>query len=319
VRSGRPPKYSIPSDLATGSRRFQVGPGLLRRPLRHDLCRRFFDFAALQKRGGLRDRVQARYLRQQFRRAAQLFPFRRGRPICRLDPNLFEQSLWHHHVGGLLTACTTGCGTVFKLDTSGSNFAVLHNFSITDGSNPSAGLILDPSGNLYGTTAYGGSANQGTVFKIPAAGGTLTVLHNFGDGTVANDGAVPFAGLILDASGSLYGTTNLGGSSGVGTMFELATTLRGTTQIIVNQANAIIDQVNALYAKSQLNFGQDNSLVEHLQQALSLVKKRKNAGAIQTLQGFIYEVGGLQSSNVLTSSQAGPLITEADVIVAELR
>ena len=219
----------------------------------------------------------------------------------------------------LLCRNAGGCGTVFKLDTSGSNFAVLHNFSITDGSNPSAGLILDPSGNLYGTTAYGGSADQGTVFKIPAAGGTLTVLHNFGDGTVANDGAVPFAGLILDSSGNLYGTTNVGGSSGVGTVFELATTLRGTTQIIVNQANAIIDQVNALYAKSQLNFGQDNSLVEHLQQALSLVKKRKNAGAIQTLQGFIYEVGGLQSSNVLTSSQAGPLITEADVIVAELR
>jgi len=223
------------------------------------------------------------------------------------------------NVGGLLTVCTAGCGTVFKLDTSGSNFAVLHNFSITDGSNPSAGLILDPSGNLYGTTAYGGSANQGTVFKIPAAGGTLTVLRNFGDDTVANDGAIPFAGLILDASGSLYGTTNVGGSSGVGTVFELATTLRETTQIIVNQMNAIIDQVNTLYAKSQLKFGQDNWLVEHLQQALSLVKKGKNAGAIQTLQGFIYEVGGLQSSNVLTSAQAGPFITEADVIVAELR
>ena len=102
-------------------------------------------------------------------------------------------------------------------------------------------------------------------------------------------------------------------------MFELATTLQGRPQIIVHQVNAIIDQVNALYAKSQLNFGQDNSLVKHLQQALSLVNQGKNAGAIQTLQGFIYEVGGLQSSNVLTSSQAGPLITEADVIVAELR
>jgi uncharacterized repeat protein (TIGR03803 family) len=111
---------------------------------------------------------------------------------------------------------------VFKLDTSGQNYTVLHNFSGLDGGYPFAGLILDSGGNLYGTTLEGGSTGQGTVFKIPAVGGTLTVLHTFGDATVVNDGASPYAGLILDSAGNLYGTTYEGGS-GPGTLFKVGT------------------------------------------------------------------------------------------------
>jgi uncharacterized repeat protein (TIGR03803 family) len=130
--------------------------------------------------------------------------------------------------GTTFSGGTYGEGTVFKLDTSGHNYTVLHTFSFSygteanDGGAPYAGLVLDSAGNLYGTTVGGGSAGEGTVFKIAAAGGTLIVLHNFSDGTVANDGVEPDSGLILDSAGNLYGTTVGGGSAGGGTIFKIA-------------------------------------------------------------------------------------------------
>jgi uncharacterized repeat protein (TIGR03803 family) len=111
-----------------------------------------------------------------------------------------------------------GCGTVFKLDTSG-NETVLHRFTNTpDGAFPVAGLVIDKAGNLYGTTENGGSSGYGTVFKLDITG-TETVLHNF---TNSPDGAFPTAGLLRDKTGNLYGTTLQGGSSGYGTVFKLS-------------------------------------------------------------------------------------------------
>src|SRR5712691_4877753 len=69
-----------------------------------------------------------------------------------------------------------------------------------DGSFPYAGLIFDAAGNLYGTTSQGGTAGKGTVFEL-TPDGTETVLYSFKGGS---DGANPYAGLILDASGALY-------------------------------------------------------------------------------------------------------------------
>jgi uncharacterized repeat protein (TIGR03803 family) len=128
-------------------------------------------------------------------------------------------------------------GTVFMLEppaTPGAAWGqtVLHNFTGgSDGLFPFAGLISDASGALYGTTIYGGGGS-GTVFKLapPAAPGgawSETVLYGF---TGGSDGAEPFSALIADASGALYGTTEYGGASGVGTVFRLAppATTRGT-------------------------------------------------------------------------------------------
>jgi uncharacterized repeat protein (TIGR03803 family) len=94
-----------------------------------------------------------------------------------------------------------------------------------DGSNPAYGsLIFDAAGNLYGTASYGGGASPGggTVFELtPAAGGSwaYTVLHTFNDN--GTDGLNPGSGVILDASGNLYGTTSGGGAYGSGTVFEI--------------------------------------------------------------------------------------------------
>jgi uncharacterized repeat protein (TIGR03803 family) len=101
-------------------------------------------------------------------------------------------------------------GVVYKLDPAGQE-TVLYSFTGgTDGANPQAGVILDPAGNLYGTTFAGGAAGKGVVFKVNAAGDD-TVLYSFTGGT---DGASPVAGVIRDSAGNLYGTTVSGGLSG---------------------------------------------------------------------------------------------------------
>ena len=118
-----------------------------------------------------------------------------------------------------------GCGTVFELVNSSGTYTekVLYSFTGNEAANPYAGLIMDSSGNLYGTTVGGCTVtSSGTVFELVNSSGTYTenLLYCFFFNG-APDGANPVAGLIMDASGNLYGTTPNGGASGVGTAFEL--------------------------------------------------------------------------------------------------
>ena len=111
-----------------------------------------------------------------------------------------------------------GNGVAFKLAPDGTE-TVLYSFTGgSDGAEPYAGLILDSTGNLYGTTAGGGASDWGVVFKL-APDGTETVLYSF---TGGSDGTGPYAGLILDSAGNLYGTTAGGGASDLGVVFKLA-------------------------------------------------------------------------------------------------
>jgi len=110
-----------------------------------------------------------------------------------------------------------------------SKYKTLHKFAGgTDGRLPKGGLVLDSTGNLYGTTTSGGTHTWGTVFKLaPNSDGSWTesVLHNFAD---RPDGEVPIAGLIFDQAGNLYGTTCEGGAGGQGAVFELSPNLDGS-------------------------------------------------------------------------------------------
>ena len=115
---------------------------------------------------------------------------------------------------------TTGYGTAFELvKASGYAVSTLATFSDATGGNLFAGLIADSSGNLFGTTNSAGGANTyGTVFElVKASGYAITTLASFTNGNGAN----PYAGLISDSLGNLYGTTYDGGSTGFGTVFEL--------------------------------------------------------------------------------------------------
>ena len=119
-------------------------------------------------------------------------------------------------------------GLVFKLDTNGVVYTVLHRFmgGPAEGSRPySAPLIQDHDGVLYGTTQYGGAAGAGTIFKLNPDGTGFTVLRSFGG---ADGGNVP-AGLIQATDGALYGTTEKGGAAGAGTAFRTGTDGAGYT------------------------------------------------------------------------------------------
>ncbi len=109
-------------------------------------------------------------------------------------------------------------GVVFEYSSAGK-YRVLYTFlgDPTDGSGPYAGVTLDTSGNLYGTTEGGGSAGLGTVYKLSTSG-QETVLHSFVGGT---DGSNPYSGVTIDSAGNLYGTTYYGGLSNAGVVWKI--------------------------------------------------------------------------------------------------
>jgi uncharacterized repeat protein (TIGR03803 family) len=122
------------------------------------------------------------------------------------------------------TAWTGGgaaCGTVFKVETDGTGFAILHTFTAlgtdnanSDGAFPTGGLIL--FGNtLYGTATGGGSSGYGTVFAVNTDGTGFRVLHGFTN----SDGQIPNS--LLLSGNTLYGTASQGGASGRGTIFSI--------------------------------------------------------------------------------------------------
>ena len=107
-------------------------------------------------------------------------------------------------------------GTVFELDASGTE-TTLYSFTALDGEDPYATLIRDEFGNLYDTTEAGGVFGRGTVFKLDNAG-TEKVLYSF---TGKRDGGYPYSGIIRDAEGNFYGTTQGGGALKYGTIFKI--------------------------------------------------------------------------------------------------
>jgi len=122
-------------------------------------------------------------------------------------------------------------GTAFELSPTGDGLwkeHLLHGFGLNkDGQQPYSGLVLDRSGNLYGTTPAGGAYGGGSVFelKATAAGWTEKVLHNFSP--IGTDGNQPESSLVFDLSGNLYGTTVAGGPLGGGTVFKLTPSANG--------------------------------------------------------------------------------------------
>jgi uncharacterized repeat protein (TIGR03803 family) len=126
--------------------------------------------------------------------------------------------------GGNTNCFGGGCGTVFKITPSGV-LTTLYSFctqsGCADGDGPT-GLVQTANGDLYGTTGGGGATvyDGGTVFKITPSG-TLTTLYSFCSQNGCVDGSDPVAGLILANNGDLYGTTELGGTLGQGTVFKI--------------------------------------------------------------------------------------------------
>lgn len=169
----------------------------------------------------------------------------------------------HHAVLAVLTS-------MFALGIAASpaqaqTFTVLHTFSGPDGANPSAAPVLDAAGNLYGPTISGtGAAYNGTIFKLAyrGSGWVLSSLYDFQGG---NDGGSPKAGLTLDRSGVVYGSTSLGGGGdctpgGCGTVFKLRPPATFCRSVICpwgkTQLYAIENRPDGAYPNSPVIFDQ---------------------------------------------------------------
>ncbi len=156
-------------------------------------------------------------------------------PITLAHPGFSQGGVIINAAGDLFG--TTRGGSVFEIAKTSTGYAstliTLANFNGANGDQPLGGLAIDASGDLFGTTSEGGAFpnteeggtnGNGTVFEIPFINGsyasTPTTLVNFN----STDGELPQAGVIIDAAGDLFGTTEEGGADGVGTVFEVART-----------------------------------------------------------------------------------------------
>jgi uncharacterized repeat protein (TIGR03803 family) len=203
---------------------------------------------------------------------------------------------------------SAGAGVVFKLDTKG-NETVLYSFTGgADGGNPLAGVVLDSAGNLYGTTYGGGSASAGVVFKLDTKGNE-TVLYSFTGGA---DGGYPFAGVVLDSAGNLYGTTSGGGSAGAGVVFKLDT--KGNETVLYSFtggadggspfAGVVLDSAGNLYGTT--NSGGNTTATKCLYFGCGVVFKVDQSGIERVLHAF-NGADGSASYGALIQDSAGNL------------
>lgn len=135
-------------------------------------------------------------------------------------------------------------GTAFEVCACLGREMVIHSFGTgTDGAQPIGGVVLDASGNFYGTTSLGGASGNGTVFEAKRSGKTWTesVIYSFAGGS---DGINPPAGVTLDAAGNLYGTTSLGGAYGGGIVYKLSPSNSGWTETILYNFQGLSDGQN---------------------------------------------------------------------------
>jgi uncharacterized repeat protein (TIGR03803 family) len=177
--------------------------------------------------------------------------------------------------GTTLTGGANGEGVVFEVSPAGQE-TVLYSFcarpNCADGQEPEGGVVADAAGNLYGTTFAGGFGNNpGVVFELTAS--SEQVLYNFCQLSGCTDGETPLAGVILDAAGNLFGTTQVGGANASGTVFEV--TPAGAETVLYNFCSAmncedgvgpfsglVIDKSGNLYGTSRGGTGFSGTLFE---------------------------------------------------------
>jgi len=219
--------------------------------------------------------------------------------------NLFRDkagNLWDTTVYGGIKG-DIGLGVVYKLTNTGKE-TILHRFAggPNDGEEPQTGLIQDKDGTFYGTTAAGGSGpygDCGTVFKMSKSG-KITILHSF----VITDGCQPEGGLVMDASGNMYGVTTSGGSAGYGTVYKITKTGTVTTlHSFTGQPDGAfplgilaIDKAGNLYGTTP-NGGDPKCTTE--QQGCGIVFEIDTHGKEHILHSFLAAEGGLPYAGVV--------------------
>jgi uncharacterized repeat protein (TIGR03803 family) len=203
--------------------------------------------------------------------------------------------------GTTLAGGAFNVGTVFELPRGSSTIMTIGTFYNSNGANPYSGLVEDSSGNLFGTTAHGGSASDGTVFELPNGSGTITTLATF----TGSNGSVPVGNVVEDSSGNLYGTASSGGGSNYGTVFEVqfgSGTI--TTLATFNSTNGAAPQTGLILDGSGNLFGttyQGGALNDG-----TVFEVPKGSGAITTLASF-NKTNGFLPEGALVQDATGNL------------
>ena len=210
------------------------------------------------------------------------------------------------------TSCPGGCGTVFELSPRGSSWILSTLYAFqggADGQSPLAPLLIAPDGALYGTTFAGGGTSCvtefgngcGTVFRLRpqpnrcaaiSCPWTETVVYRFSGGA---DGGNPDMGaLVLHTSGNLFGTTQIGGSAGQGTVFELTPSNGSWTETVIHsfsgsdgvlpQSGVIIDAAGNLYGTADSSDGTGSGGTVY---QLSRSGQAWNLTVLYTFSGYI--------------------------------
>jgi uncharacterized repeat protein (TIGR03803 family) len=194
------------------------------------------------------------------------------------------------------------CGVVYKVDPSG-NETVLHRFTGgADGGVFAGPLVRDSAGNLYGTTLGGGTGGAGVVYKVDTSGNE-TVLYTFTGGA---DGANPYARVIRDSAGNLYGTTQYGGTGGAGVVYKVDTSgnetvlysFTGGADAANPVAGVIRDEAGNLYGTTESGGGPAN---------LGAVYKLDTSGKETVLCAFTSPPGGSNPGAAVIRDDAGNL------------
>jgi uncharacterized repeat protein (TIGR03803 family) len=191
---------------------------------------------------------------------------------------------------------TSDAGVVYKVDSTGNETVIASFPYAVGGSNPYGRVIRDPAGNFYGTTFYGGASNAGVVYKLDLSG-RETVLHTFTGGA---DGAGPYAGVIRDSAGNLYGTTYGGGANNYGTVYKVDSAGNETVLHSFTGADGripiggvILDSNGNLYGTTSRGGASDDGTVY----------KIDSAGNETVLYSFnVYAVGGLPYAGLVLDS-----------------
>ena len=213
--------------------------------------------------------------------------------------------------GTTLKGGTSNLGTVFELPSGSNTITTLVSFTGPNGRHPVAGLSIDSSGDLFGTTTAGGAADKGTVFEIAAGTNSLTTIASFG----GTDGSAPSSPLLMDTAGDLFGSASAGGSNSFGTVFEIASGTNAITALGSFNGLDGGDPIGAMVTDSQGDlFGTART---HGPTGTGTIFEVPNGGgAITAVAGFAGSNGGLPYGLVSDnngffygSSQAGGQFT----------
>lgn len=222
---------------------------------------------------------------------------------------------------------SSNAGTVFEIVRGSGSIITLASFNGADGLSPIGGVVFDSSGNLYGTTSGGGSDDYGTIFEVVHGSHSITALASFTGG----NGKYPQAGVVLDSSGNLYGTTRNGGALDEGVVFELANGSSSITAIasftLTNgetpEAGVVLDSNGNLYGTTPNGgIANDGTVFEIVKGSSSITTLAPFTGlngqspqasvdldANGDLYGTTYEGGGYSQGTVFEISHGSSSIT----------